>query len=606
MTNVDIATIFGRVADLLEFNAENAFRVRAYRNAAHTIGSMVESLASINLASINEHSRRSLTDIDGIGADLADKIKILLDTGRLPLLDELEKAVPSGVFAIMRVPGLGPKKVKLLVDQLGIDSLEGLEAACLAGQVQDLKGFGEKTQAAILAAIPFAKSPEHSRLLWNDADSTVQILLAWMQTCPQVRQIEAAGSWRRGRDTVGDIDLLVECDGTRETAQAVMNHLHAWPETTAVLLSGDTKTSVRGPQEIQIDLRVVEHASFGAAWQYFTGSKEHNIRLRSRARDRGLTINEYGVYRLADPGEAGDSELGGKVGESIAGTTEADVYRAVGLPWIPPELREGGDELLLAECGKLPVLVTLADIRGDLHMHTTATDGTATLGEMTRAAIERGLEYIAITDHGKRVTMARGLDEERLLKQWAEIDRLNASLAEDGAPPLVVLKGIEVDMLEKGGLDLPDDILEQADWVVASLHYGQSQSRARITERIIEAIENPHVSVIGHPTGRLLNRRQAYDVDIEAVIASAARTGTFLEINANPWRLDLNEHHAAAAKKAGVKLVISTDAHATSGLDMMRCGIVQARRAGLEACDIVNTQTLIAFHRAKKPGGASR
>jgi len=601
VTNVDIATILSRVADLLEFKAENTFRVRAYRNAAHTIGNMVESLARLN-----EDSGRSLTDIDGIGADLAAKIQVLLNTGRLPLLDELEKAVPSGVFAIMRVPGLGPKKVKLLVDQLGIDSLEGLEAACHAGQVQGLKGFGEKTQAAILAAIAFAKSPEHSRTLWNDADSTVQILLAWMQTCPQVHQIEAAGSWRRGRDTVGDIDILVECDGTRESAQAVMNHLHEWSEITAVLLSGDTKTSVRGPQEIQIDLRIVEHASFGAALQYFTGSKEHNIRLRSRARDRGLTINEYGVYRLAGQGEGGESELAGKVGESLAGKTEGDVYRAVGLPWIPPELREGGDEFLLAERGKLPVLVTLADIRGDLHMHTTATDGTATLGEMTRAAIERGLEYIAITDHGKRVTMAHGLDAKHLLKQWAEIDRLNASLAEDGAPSLVVLKGIEVDMLEKGGLDLPDDILEQADWVVASLHYGQSQPRARITERIIEAIENPYVSVIGHPTGRLINRRQAYDVDIEAVIAAAARTGTFLEINANPWRLDLNEHHAAAAKQAGVKLVISTDAHATSGLGMMRCGILQARRAGLESRDIANTQTLTALQSAMKPGGASR
>ena len=284
----------------------------------------------------------------------------------------------------------------------------------------------------------------------------------------------------------------------------------------------------------------------------------------------------------------------------LAGREEADVYAAVGLPWIPPELREGRDEILLAERGELPELVTLADIRGDLHMHTTATDGEDTLTDMVRGAIDRGLAYVAITDHGQRVTMARGLDEHRLLKQWDEIDRLNDSLAEDGPPPIVVLKGIEVDMLEKGGLDLPDEILARANWVVASLHYGQNQPRERITARIIEAIENPHVAVIGHPTGRLINRRPPYDVDIEAVIAAAARTGTFLEINANPWRLDLDDRHAAAAKAAGVRIVISTDAHSTRGLDMMRCGLLQARRAGLEAKDVANTRSLTELKQLMK------
>ena len=355
-----------------------------------------------------------------------------------------------------------------------------------------------------------------------------------------------------------------------------------------MLLRGDTKTSIRGPRDVQIDLRVVDHGSFGAALQYFTGSKDHNVKLRGRARDQRLTINEYGVFELRPDGQEADA----RGTASRAGRTEADVYAAVGLPWIPPELREGSDEILRAERGDLPELVTLADIRGDLHMHTTATDGEDTLPDMVRAAITRGLSYIAITDHGQRVTMAHGLDRKRLLRQWGEIDRLNAALGEEGPPPIVVLKGIEVDMLEKGGLDLPDDVLEQADWVVASLHYGQNQPRDRITARIIEAIENPFVSVIGHPTGRLINRRPAYDVDIEAVIEAAARTGTFLEINANPWRLDLDDRHAAAAKRAGVKLVISTDAHSTRGLDVMRCGILQARRAGLEAGDIANTRTL--------------
>jgi DNA polymerase (family 10) len=372
-----------------------------------------------------------------------------------------------------------------------------------------------------------------------------------------------------------------------------MQRLVDWPETTDVLLRGDTKTSIRGPRGVQIDLRVVPAGSFGAAWQYFTGSKEHNVRLRGRARDRGLTLNEYGVFRLAKDG-------GGTEGASLAGRTEEEIYAAVGLPWIPPELREGRDEILLAERGELPELVTVADIRGDLHMHTTATDGESTLTEMVQAARTRKLAYIAITDHGQRVTMAHGLDRGRLLRQWDEIDRLKESLAEEGRPPIVVLKGIEVDILEKGGLDLPDEVLARADWVVASLHYGQSQPRERITARLIEAIENPNVAVIGHPTGRLINRRPAYDLDIEAVIDAAARTGTFLEINANPWRLDLDDRHAAAAKAAGVKLVISTDAHSTAGLDVMRCGILQARRAGLEAKDIANTRTLTGLKKLMK------
>ena len=585
MTNADIASVFDHVADLIEYQGGNVFRVRAYRTAARTIGAMVESLASVRA-----DAARTLTDLEGIGGDLAAKIETLLDTGKLPLLEELQAAVPAVVFELMRVPGLGPKKVKVLVDALGIGSLDELEAACRDGRVRTIKGFGEKTEAAILGNIAFAKNPEHARLLWNEADAVVQELLAWMRECPAVRQVEAAGSWRRGRETVGDLDIVVDSDDPA----AVMDHLRAWKETSAVILRGDTKTSVRGPRDLQIDLRVVDDDSFGAALQYFTGSKEHNVRLRSRARDRGLTINEYGVHRLV-PG-ADDAAKPAK-GKTVAGRKEADVYEAVGLPWIPPELREGGDEIVLAERGKLPDLVQLDDIRGDLHMHTTATDGEDTLGEMVRAAIARGLEYIAITDHGQRVSMARGLDSKRLLRQWSEIDRLNESLAEDGRPPIVVLKGIEVDMLEKGGLDLPDEVLEQADWVVASLHYGQNQPRQRITARIIEAIENPNVRVIGHPTGRLINRRPAYDVDIEAVIEAAARTGTFLEINANPWRLDLDDHHAAAAKKAGVKIVISTDAHSTRGLGVMRCGILQARRAGLEAADVANTRTLAGLRK---------
>jgi len=592
MTNAAIAALFDHVADLIEYQGGNVFRVRAYRNAARTINAMVESLASVR-----QDPQRRLTDLDGIGADLAGKIVDLLDTGRLPLLEELEREVPKAAFELMRVPGLGPKKAKALIDALGIDSLDALEAACRDDRVAGVKGFGAKTQAAIFDNIAFAKSPEHARLLWAEADEIVQSLLAWMRECPAVQRVEGAGSWRRGRETVGDLDLVVESTAP-ETA---MDHLAAWPETAGVLLRGDTKTSIRGPRDVQIDLRVVAGRSFGAAWQYFTGSKEHNVRLRSRARDQGLTINEYGVFPLSRAGGATEPTVehdGTRAAEfPMAGRTEAEVYATVGLPWIPPELREGGDEFVRARQGDLLKLVELADIRGDLHMHTTATDGEATLTEMARAAIDRGLEYIAITDHGQRVTMANGLDRRRLLRQWDEIDRFNETLAADGRPPIVVLKGIEVDILEKGGLDLPDEVLARADWVVASLHYGQSQPRDRITARILEAIEHPHVDVIGHPTGRLINRRPPYDVDIEAVIAAAARTGTFLEINANPWRLDLDDRHAAAAKRAGVKLVISTDAHSTAGLDVMRCGVLQARRAGLEAKDVVNTRTLAGLRK---------
>ena len=587
MTNADIVTAFEHVADLLEYRGDNVFRVRAYRTAARTIDGLVESLASVRA-----DPARSLEDLEGIGSDLAGKIATLLDTGRLPLLEELEREVPKVAFELMRVPGLGPKKVKVLVEALGIDSLAALEEACRTGQVRGIKGFGPKTEAAILENLAFAQDPERARVLWNEAEPVAAALVAWMEASPAVRRVEPAGSLRRGRETVGDLDILVESD----TPVAVMDRLIAWPEGTDVMLRGDTKTSIRGPRGMQIDLRVVPAASFGAALQYFTGSKEHHVKLRGRARDRGLTINEYGVFRLPAAGDGPD----GPKGPSLAGQTEAEIYAAVGLPWIPPELREGRHEIDLADHDALPDLVTVADIRGDLHMHTTATDGEDTLAEMVRAAIDRGLAYIAITDHGQRVTMAHGLDRRRLLEQWTAIDRLNDSLAADGKPPIVVLKGIEVDLLEKGGLDLPDDVLAEADWVVASLHYGQNQPREKITARLIEAIENPHVAVIGHPTGRLINRRPAYDVDLEAVIAAAARTGTFLEINANPWRLDLDDRHAAAAKAAGVKLVISTDAHSTRGFDVLRCGVLQARRAGLEAKDVVNTRTLAGLRKLMK------
>jgi DNA polymerase (family 10) len=450
-----------------------------------------------------------------------------------------------------------------------------------------LKGFGAKTEQMILKGLAIAETAAR-RLLWADAEQLTQALRRHLATAAGIERLELAGSYRRGKDTVGDLDILV----VAADPVAVMDRFATFPALSSVIGRGDTKMSVRTGENFQIDLRVVPARSFGAALQYFTGSKEHNVVLRGRAKQQGLKINEYGVFRVAD--SSGDSE---EAGAYIAGEAEEDVYRALGLPWIPPELREGRQEFQWADANALPPLIELADIQGDLHMHTTATDGTASLEEMAEAAYRRGLRYIAITDHSQRVSMARGLNAERLLAQWNEIDELNEwwRSRHDGA--FVVLKGIECDILEAGGMDLPDDVLAQADWVLASIHYGQRQSRAQITDRILGAIRNPHVSAIAHPTGRLLNQREPYEVDMEAVIQAAVEHGKILELNANPMRLDLNDLHCAQARAAGVPIVINTDAHSVDGLDVMRYGILQARRGALTRADVANTKPWSALSR---------
>lgn len=561
MTNQDIAAQFDQIADLLEFQGANPFRVRAYRNAARTIRDLAESVAAI-LADPD----RSLEEIEGIGKDLAEKTALLVKTGSLPLLEELRAAVPESVLAILRVPGLGPKRAALLHHELKIDTLDQLRDACLAHKVRELKGFGEKTEQSILRGLDVAGQAER-RVLWIEADAIAQTILAHMRECPAVRQIAAAGSYRRGKDTVGDLDFLAVAD----KATAAMEHLAAFDADAEILARGETKMSLRLSSGTQVDLRAVAAESFGAALQYFTGSKEHNIILRGRAKDAGLKINEYGVFR----GE-----------KQIAGRTEEEVYAALGLPCFPPELREARWEFQWADAGRVPKLIELTDIRGDLHMHSDWTDGTATIEEMAAAAKRRGLQYIAITDHSKRVSMVGGLDAKRLRKQWAEIDRLNERLK-----GIIVLKGVEVDILERGGLDLPDDVLAEADWVVASVHYGQRQPREQITRRVIEAICNPYISCIGHPTGRMLLRREPYEIDLEAVISAAAEEGKALELNAHPVRLDLDDAACAAARAAGVPVTISTDAHSPDGLDAMRCGVQQARRGGLQAADVANTRS---------------
>jgi DNA polymerase (family 10) len=581
MTNAQIAEVFSRLGDLLEISGANPFRVRAYRTGARAVESHAESLADY----WNRHN--SLPAIAGIGEDLSQKIAQLVRGEEIPLLRELEAKIPNGVLAMLRVPGLGPSKAARLHKELGIQSLDQLRAACEAGQVQHLKGFGAKTEQMILQGLAIAETAAR-RLLWADADQLAQSLRRHLGTAAGVERLELAGSYRRGKDTVGDLDVLV----VAADPVAVMDRFATFPALSSVIGRGDTKMSVRTGENFQVDLRVVPARSFGAALQYFTGSKEHNVVLRGRAKQQGLKINEYGVFRVAD--SSGDSE---EAGAYIAGEAEEDVYRALGLPWIPPELREGRQEFQWADPNKLPPLIELSDIQGDLHMHTTATDGTASLEEMAEAAYRRGLRYIAITDHSQRVSMARGLNAERLLAQWREIDELNERWRSRHDGAFVVLKGIECDILEAGGMDLPDDVLAQADWVLASIHYGQRQSRAQITDRILGAIRNPHVSAIAHPTGRLLNQREPYEVDMEAVIQAAVEHGKILELNANPMRLDLNDLHCAQARAAGVPIVINTDAHSVDGLDVMRYGILQARRGALTRADVANTKPWSALSR---------
>ncbi len=564
MNNEQIANALNQLADLLEFTGANAFRLKAYHNGARIIRELPDSIETL-LA-----SKSDLTSIPGIGKGVADKCRELVQTGQLKQLEEILETVPKTVLDLLKVPKLGPKKAAVLFNELGIANLDQLKTACQAGAVRELAGFGEKTESAILAGIAIAES-DNQRMLWSVADQWVARLREHLLQCPAIQQLEFAGSYRRGKETVGDIDILV----TSANPEAVMDHLGAFPEITADIVRGETKMAVQLKQGFQVDMRVVPDESFGAALQYFTGSKDHNVIVRSRAKQLGLRINEWGVY-----------QLDGDQSTWIAGKTEADVYRTLGLPCFEPELREARLEFEWADAGQLPKLIEVSDIIGDLHMHTTATDGAATIEEMADAARARGLHYIAITDHSKRVAMANGLDGERLLAQWRKIDAINEQATDD----FLILKGIECDILENGPMDLPDSILSQADWVIASVHYGQNQTRQQITDRITGAIANLHVSMVAHPTGRLLNQRESYDVDLDAVFQAAVEHRKLLELNANPRRLDLNDTHLIAAKSHGIPIVINTDAHRVSGLDDMRHGVRQARRGCLVSLDVANTR----------------
>ncbi|EMI17324.1 phosphotransferase domain-containing protein [Rhodopirellula maiorica SM1] len=564
MDNAAIADVFDEMAELLEFRGENPFRIRAYRNGAQAIRDLDEPVVAI----INDPDR-NLADISGIGKTISEKTETLIQTGGLPQLEELRQAVPQVVIQMARIPGLGAKKAMKLQEALEIESLDDLKRACQEERVRKVKGFGPKSEETIMDGLAIAQQAAE-RIYWSTGDELATTIGNHMQSCEGIKKMSWAGSYRRGRETIGDLDLLV----VAKDRTAAMDHFEAFPQRSQTIARGDTKISIRVAKAFQVDMRLVEANEFGAALQYFTGSQAHNVHMRRIAKEHGLKVNEYGVFKTDD-----DSR--------VAGETEEDVYKAIGMPWITPELREDRNEFTWAEKGELPELIETADILGDLHMHTNATDGTATLHEMADATIARGLKYIAITDHSQRVSMAFGLDPKRLREQWKAID----TIRDEYEGRLVILKGIECDILEKGGMDLPDDCLAEADWVLASVHYGQKQPRDQITERILGAIENPHVDCIAHPTGRLINRRPPYEVDIDAVMTAAKANGTLMELNANPARLDLNDVHLAAAKRHGIPIVISTDAHSTDGLDVMRYGIKQARRGGLTKADVANTRS---------------
>ncbi len=566
MNNEKIGAIFDELADLLEISEANPFRVRAYRNASRTISSTADSFATMVKDGID------LTQFQGIGKDLARQIVEVVETNKHSQLVELKQQIPQGVVDMLRIPGVGPKKVAIFFNKLHLKSLDQLKAAAEAGQLAAFKGFGKKTEQSILQNIDMA-AEAGKRISIAAARTAADAIVNDLLKLDSVAHASVAGSCRRRKETCGDLDVLA----TSSDPEAAMDRLAANELVDSVLLRGGTKQRVRLKSGVELDLRVVPDESYGAALQYFTGSKEHNVVVRQRAKDLGLKVNEYGVFR----GE-----------ERIAGATEEDVYAAMDLPWIPPELRENRLEFSYVDSGKIPRLVESGDIKGDLHMHTTASDGAGTILEMAEAAKQRGLKYIAITEHSKRVSMANGLDADRLRTHWAEIREVRKKIS-----GIEILCGIECDILEDATMDLDDNVLEEADWVIAVLHYGLQQPREQIMKRLLTAIKNPNVNIIGHPTGRMIGKREGADIDITEMLKAAADNGVMMEINAHYKRLDLNEVNATAARDMGIPIVISTDSHSVNGFDVLTYGVDQARRAGLTKDDVANTKTWAQFKK---------
>ncbi|MDN5364587.1 MAG: polymerase [Eubacteriales bacterium] len=564
--NVEIALLFEEIADLLELKGDNPFKIRAYRNAAR-------SLKKLPLSVREMAEKGDLTAIPGVGKDLAQKIGEFLQSGRIAYLERLREEVPPVLREIMSLPGVGPKTAARLYEELGVRSLEDLARAAKEHRIKNLKGMGSKTEQNILRGLEMVRRGTGQRVpialarLWGEE------LLAYLEGLPGVVQAALAGSARRWKETVGDLDIVCAVDKEEKTTKVVEAFL-LYPAVQEVLARGENRARVVLKWGLQVDLLALPADEFATALHHFTGSKEHNVRLRGLAHSRGLRISEYGLFR--------------EDGKKLPVRTEEDLYRALGMPWIPPELREDRGEIEAALAGELPRLVEEGDIKGDLHVHSNWSDGVSSIEELVTAARRRGYSYLAITDHSRSLGVARGLKENQLWAQRDYVRRLNEELQAEGAD-FRVFWGLEVDILAKGGLDYEDEVLAEMDVVIASVHSGFRQDEETVTGRIIDAMKNPWVDIIAHPTGRLLGRRDPYAVNVDRLLEAAARYDKILEINASPDRLDLNDGHARQAKEMGIKIAINTDAHDTARLDDMRYGVAVARRAWLEPEDIINT-----------------
>lgn len=573
LSNAEFAAVFQEVADLLEIDGANSFRVRAYRNAAETIRDLGRSLADMVEAGEDPAS------LPGIGKDLAARIQQLAATGTYPDLERLRAEINPSLRDLLQIPGLGPKKVRKLRDELGIGSLDDLQAAVAAGKLAKLEGFGLKSQEKIAAELETGRTKK-SRRLWADAEEIAISFENVVGAVEGVERVDVAGSFRRRRETIGDLDILASAEKSTTAIEAFIHH----DRVAKVTNEGDTRAAVVLRDGMVVDLRVVPPESYGAALLYFTGSKEHNILLRQRAIERDWKLNEYGLFDRDDV--------------VVAGREEVDIYEALDLPYIAPELRENRGEIAAADEGQLPDLITLADIRGDIHAHTTWSDGKASIEDMARAAIALGYDYLAVTDHSPRLAMTFGLDADKLRRQAAEIREVQERL-----PEITILHGNEVDILRDGSLDQPDDVLAELDVVIVSVHSFFDLPREVQTARVIAALENPYVQVLGHPQGRLLTHREPISLDLEAVFEAARDNNVALEINADPHRLDLDDRSVKFARDLGCSFVINTDAHRPAGFDLMRHGIAQARRGWLEAKDVLNTLSVEALRASlrRKP-----
>jgi DNA polymerase (family 10) len=586
MENLEVARELTLLADLLEIQGANPFRIRAYRNAVNTVEGLSRPLHEMVAAG------EDLTELPAIGDNVAAHIVELLQTGSIDRLREVEAEFPRSLVELMALEGLGPKKARRLFEALGVRTVDDLARELDSGKVETLEGFGEKSVTKLRLALEVHRK-HTERLRIDEVEHLIGGLLEHMERAPGAKRLEVAGSMRRRRETLGDVDLLVQAEGD---GTPIVEHFAAYAGAVRAEAAGPTKGSIVLGSGLQVDLRVVPKKSFGAALVYFTGSKDHNVAIRTRAVRDKLRVNEWGVFRV--PEDVDPSTLGPTDGERVAGETEESVYQALGMAWIPPELRENRGEVEAAVDRTLPRLVEIADLRGDLQMHSTWSDGKASIETMAKACAERGYEYLAVTDHSGAMAMLEGLDPKRARKQWKEIEKVRDSL-----PEIEIFRSAEVDILKDGTLDMPDDVLEELDLVLISIHSFFDLDKKRMTDRVLKAMSHPTVDILAHPTARQINQREPVALDVEAVLEAAAELSVAVELNANPRRLDLSETHVHRAKSLGVPVVISTDAHAPAGLDDMRYGVDQARRAWLEPKDVLNTRTAKQLKRwlARKP-----